>query len=88
MKALQTFTKEYLDHCRQLSHMQIAQFLDDFRNLQLSEKPDKSKLISIKIPLRLLSTFRLKAQATGVPYQTLIKQLMKVWVESFDMSKT
>jgi len=58
---------------------QVLQFLDDFRRLH-GERPATSKLISMKVPEDLLSTFKAKAKLRNIPYQTQIKILMKAWV--------
>ncbi|MCB0324113.1 MAG: hypothetical protein KDD69_11095 [Bdellovibrionales bacterium] len=79
MKAVQHFTKEYLESCKSLNASQIATFLEDFR--ELHRDPGKSKLVSIKIPERLLTCFRQRAELLGVPYQTQIKILMSEWLE-------
>lgn len=82
MRPLQYFTEEYLEQCRKMEPEQVLQFLEDFRELQKSRKPVKSKLISIKIPEDLLESFKAKANHTGRPYQTLIKKLMKEWLKT------
>jgi len=79
MKALQRFTTDYLDSCREMTPNQIIQFLDDFRRLH-GTKPTPSKLISIKVPTDLLGAFKAKAVMANTPYQTQIKALMKAWV--------
>lgn len=77
-KAVQYFSDEYLEHCKKMSPLQIAQFLEDFRLLQLREKPrGKSKLISMKVPEHLLSAFKAACEVQGVPYQSRIKDLMR-----------
>jgi predicted DNA binding CopG/RHH family protein len=82
MRPLQYFTDEYLEQCRKMKPEQVLQFLEDFRELQKLRKPVKSKLISIKIPEDLLESFKAKASHTGRPYQTLIKELMREWLET------
>ena len=79
MKAVQRFTDEYLDRCREMSPDQIVQFLDDFRRLHGS-RPSPSKLISMKVPIDLLQAFKAKAALAEVRYQTQIKRLMRAWV--------
>ena len=79
MKAVQTFSDEYLENCRQLRPDEILRFLEDFRLLH-SATPSQSKLISMKVPMDLLSTFRAKCELSGVRYQTQIKQLMLRWL--------
>lgn len=79
MKAVQYFSDEYLEQCREISPEQVLRFLDDFRRLHGS-KPSPSKLISLKVPQDLLQAFKAKASMAGTPYQTQIKALMKAWV--------
>lgn len=82
MRPLQYFTEDYLEQCRKMKPKQVLQFLEDFRELQMPRKPVKSKLISIKIPEDLLESFKAKANLTGRPYQTLIKELMREWLKA------
>ncbi|MDH5693798.1 MAG: hypothetical protein OEZ47_11905 [Gammaproteobacteria bacterium] len=79
MKALQTFSHEYLNHCKRMSADEILHFLEGFRQLH-GQGDDKSRLISIKIPESLLSSFRFKCELNGLKYQTQIKRLMKDWL--------
>ena len=79
MKAVQRFTDEYLESCRQMTPDQIIRFLDDFRRLHGSS-PAPSKLISMKVPTDLLNAFKAKAALSNVRYQTQIKELMRAWV--------
>lgn len=80
-KGLQKFTKEYLDECKKLSPEEILQFLENYKHLYYqASQPQKTKLISIKIPQNLLDAFRLRAKTEGIPYQTQIKKLMQDWV--------
>lgn len=84
MKALQTFSPEYLERCQQMTPQEIANFLDQFRQVHGGKSPAKakSKLISIKIPEDLLQAFRTKAELQGTPYQTQIKKLMRDWLST------
>jgi len=79
MKALQLFSDEYLQQCRNLTPDQVIRFLDDFGRLH-GKRPARSKLISMKVPEDLLNTFKAKAKMINMPYQTQIKTLMKEWV--------
>ncbi len=79
MKAVQYFSDEYLERCRDMTADEILRFLDDFRRLHGSS-PAKSKLISIKVPEDLLNAFKAKAGMANTPYQTQIKALMKAWL--------
>lgn len=78
-KAVQHFTKEYLDRCAKLTPEQILEFLENYRQL-VSSVPEKCELISLKIEPSLLKAFKQKAQLENIRYQTKIKQLMKEWV--------
>jgi uncharacterized protein (DUF4415 family) len=84
MKAIQYFSDDYLAQCRTMSPDQILRYLDDFRRLHAAT-PQVSKLISLKVPVDLLSAFKAKAKMVGTPYQTQIKALMKAWVMSQEM---
>jgi predicted DNA binding CopG/RHH family protein len=58
----------------------IVEFLANFQKLKDPRAQHPSKQISIKIPEPLLAAFRFKADQAGVPYQTMIKQLMERWL--------
>jgi predicted DNA binding CopG/RHH family protein len=75
-KALQKFTPEYLEQCKKMSPKEILEFIENFRNLILSQ-PSKTKLISLKVEEDLLENFRKKCELSGVKYQTQIKKLMR-----------
>jgi predicted DNA binding CopG/RHH family protein len=82
-RPVQFFSDDYLAHCRKMSTPQICQFLESFRLLVSEPKlKSKRKLISLKVPIPLLECFRAKAEATGIPYQTQIQNLMEDWVKS------
>lgn len=74
-KTVQYFSDDYLENCKTMTSEQILSFLEQFRELHSGERK-KSKLISIKIPEDLLKAFKSRAKLQGIPYQTLIKQLM------------
>jgi predicted DNA binding CopG/RHH family protein len=82
MKALQKFSKEYLENCKSLKPEEIIQFLQDFTNLHSQPTKSKPKLISIKVPENLLDLFRKKADLEGIAYQTQIKKLMYSWLKT------
>lgn len=79
-KALQTFSDDYLEYCRRLNPDQIIAFLDQFRMVAFAGQKSSSKLISMKIPVPLLESFRFKATSQGKCYQTVIKELMTDWL--------
>lgn len=76
MKALQIFSDEYLEACKELSTEEIGQFLEDFRQIHSKKLSEKSKLISLKVPPSLLNAFKIQCQLEDVKYQTKIKKLM------------
>ena len=79
MRALQTFSDEYLERCQGMSVEEKFDFIENFR-LMHSQVKSPSKLISIKIPEHLLETFKQKAKLEGIAYQTQIKNLMIDWL--------
>ncbi|MEI6806089.1 MAG: CopG family antitoxin [Myxococcaceae bacterium] len=79
-KALQMFSNEYLEYAKQLTPRQIVDFLEDFRQIAAAGQPQKSKLISMKVPQNLLDAFKIQAKLAGRPYQSLIKDLMRTHV--------
>ena len=78
-RPVQYFTDEYLEQCKKLSPKEVLEFLDNFRRLNAPHQG--TKLISMKVEVPLLKAFKIKAQQLGVPYQRLIKTLMKEWLE-------
>lgn len=78
-KTIQYFSPEYLERCKGMTPDQIIEFLENYRML-ISNVPEKCQLISIKIEPSLLNAFKHKAQLNNIPYQTLIKKLMKEWL--------
>lgn len=78
-RPIQTFSDDYLKQCEKIPHAETIRFLEGFRSLH-SER-HTMKLISIKIEESLLNTFKFKAKQLGIPYQRLIKQAMRVWLE-------
>jgi len=79
-KPLQIFSDEYLEQCKKLTSNQIVEFLDQFRIIANAGYKSQSKLISIKIPLELLEAFKFKAKLQNRAYQTVIKDLMQLWL--------
>ncbi len=78
MKPVQYFSDDYLKQCRQATPEAVLEYLESFR--LLSSSSEKSKLISIKIPLPLLNNFRQKCELEKLRYQTQIKVLMEEWL--------
>jgi predicted DNA binding CopG/RHH family protein len=82
MKAVQYFSKEYLLSCQAMSIEERIEYLENFRRLMFevhdgSSHKTKTKLISIKMPEDLLYHLKMRAQREGIPYQTLIKKLLR-----------
>ncbi|MGK5086111.1 CopG family antitoxin [Bdellovibrionota bacterium FG-2] len=80
-RALQIFSRERLIQDQTLSKDEIADFLNDFQALAFGDE-GKRKLISLRVPERLLKIFKEKAKASGRPYQTLLIELMRQWVKT------
>lgn len=78
-KTLQHFSKERLAQDAKLSVDEIARFLDEFASLAHGEEGDR-KLISLRVPEKLLAVFKEKAKRNGVRYQTQIIDLIRQWV--------
>jgi predicted DNA binding CopG/RHH family protein len=78
MKPVQLFSDDYLEQCKDASPEAILEFLESFR--LMNKRPEKSKLISMKIPVSLLEGFRRRCELEGVKYQTQIKKLMERWL--------
>jgi predicted DNA binding CopG/RHH family protein len=88
VRPVQRFSDAYLVQCRAMTPDQIAQFLEDFRELQGArlghQRAEGSTLISLRVPKPLLRLFRARAAAAGVAYQTQVKRLMAEWVGAAD----
>lgn len=78
-KPVQYFTREYLERCKGMTPDQIIEYLENFRVLA-SDATEKCQLISLKIEPSLLDAFKQKTKLEGIPYQTQIKKLMKIWL--------
>lgn len=78
MRPVQHFSDDYLEQCRKASPEAILEFLESFR--LMNERPGKSKLISLKVPVPLLEGFRRRCELENVRYQTQIKNLMERWL--------
>ncbi|NDC39741.1 MAG: hypothetical protein EBZ48_17165 [Proteobacteria bacterium] len=82
-RPIQYFSKDYLAECRKLTPTAIAKYLEEFRLLQAErDQVGPSKLISLKVPQRLLKAFRGRCELEGVRYQTKMKALMREWLAS------
>lgn len=86
MKSVQLFNQEYVERCAEMTPLQIARFLDDYRKVHAAEQVQRgaSKLISMRVPEDLLSAFKTQAKLQGRPYQAVIKELMRKWLLEFD----
>ena len=71
MKKRKAKVQQFLDR-----HEQIIDFIENFRLLQLADKPGDSTLISIRIPNKLLAAFKAQSEFEGIKYQSKIKELM------------
>jgi predicted DNA binding CopG/RHH family protein len=82
MKPVQYFSPEYLKQCQKIPVTDRLQFLEDFRKLQDRKIRSKSRLISLRIDEVLLERFKDKAKNFGLPYQTLLKKLIRDYLTS------
>ena len=82
MKTVQYFSDEYLARCKQLSTVQVAKYLEDFRLINAPVRKSESRLISIKVEVDLLEAFKTKSRLDGVPYQSRIKKIMRDWLSA------
>lgn len=84
-RAVQYFTKEYLEQCSNMKAEERLEFLDNFRQLSFAaaqnppqeKQTPPSKAICIKMPQDLLQLLKLKASQKGIPYQSYMKQLLR-----------
>jgi uncharacterized protein (DUF4415 family) len=60
---------------------EVVEFMENYWQLMDPRARLPLKLISIKMDVPLLESFKLKAAREGIPYQTKIKQLMREWLE-------
>lgn len=81
MIALQIHSPESLARGQKMTADEIVRFLEDFRQIN-GHNPQPSKLISLKVPVPLLNTFRFQCEQQGLKYQTQIKTLMKNWLQT------
>jgi predicted DNA binding CopG/RHH family protein len=79
LKGVQFFSQAYLDQCAKMTPDQILEFLENYR-LLISTVPEKCQLISLKVEPSLLKAFEKRAQMENIPYQTLIKKLMRQYI--------
>jgi len=81
MKPVQFFSDEYLEVSRKSNPTQIATFLEDYRSLhsnaQLQMDRGPTKLISIRLPVKMISDLKSLSKVKQIPYQTLIKQMIE-----------
>lgn len=78
-KALQLFTDERLASDARLSKDEIARFLDEFQAVANGDEGPR-KLISVRVPEKILNLFKERAKRDGWRYQTLLIDLMRKWV--------
>ncbi|MEW6055965.1 MAG: putative molybdenum carrier protein [Bdellovibrionota bacterium] len=78
-KALQYFSVERLKLDANLPKEEIAKFLDEFQSV-VHGNEGKRKLISLRVPEKLLDLFKKKAKRSEISYQTQIVTLMREWV--------
>ncbi len=88
MKSVQFLSPEYLRQARKTTLKQRLEFLENFRLLHGQAKPERSRLISLRVPENLLRSFRRQAEAEGKKYQTKIKELMTAYLSFSTLDKS
>lgn len=78
-RSVQKVSTEYLKHCAKLSYKQRAQFVEDFKKVYFSQK-DESVAISLRMQRVMLNQLKDRAEAQGIKYQTLIKDLIRQYL--------
>lgn len=79
-KTLQIHSEERIREDKVVTVEQALQFLHEFQMLHQGDEGPR-KLISIRVPERLLELFRAKAERHGKRYQTEIIRLMRESLE-------
>ena len=80
IRALQKHSPERLRSDREVTAEQALQFLHEFQLLTQGDEGPR-KLISLRVPERLLELFRAQAERRGRRYQTEILRLMREALE-------
>jgi len=76
-RAIQYFNQEYLNECSKMKPQHIIEFLENFSKATTSPPKQTQKLISMRVPEDLLLLFKHRSKLEGIPYQSLIKKLMR-----------
>jgi hypothetical protein len=79
-RTLQVHSEKRIHEDKNVTAEQTLVFLHEFQLLHQGEE-GPSKLISIRVPERLLKLFRAKAERQGKRYQTEILRLMRESLE-------
>ncbi len=83
-RPVQYFSEAYIQLCQKMSLEEIVDKIseqqDFFWQLHQEKSFNESVLISLKIPKNLLTEFRKKSSASGVKYQTQLKNLIMSWI--------
>ena len=82
-RALQKASSRRIAADRKVTPEQALQFLEEFQLLMQGDE-GSTKLISIRVPGRLLKVFRSKCDKQGRRYQSQILELMRQWARSRD----
>ncbi|UPT74118.1 MAG: hypothetical protein M0D55_20255 [Elusimicrobiota bacterium] len=66
-RPVQYFSDEALARSRKLTPEQALRVLEDFRLLRAEPRRERSRLISIRIPVDVLDAFKAKSARAGAP---------------------
>jgi len=78
-RPVQKFSEERLTLDQNITPEQALAFVHEFQRLVAGDEGPR-KLISLRVPERLLQQFRAQAERRGVPYQTQLVALMRDWL--------
>ena len=78
-RPVQKFSKERLTLDQAITPEQALAFVHEFQQLMAGDEGPR-KLISLRVPERLLEQFRAKAERQGVRYQTQLIALIRQWL--------
>jgi predicted DNA binding CopG/RHH family protein len=79
-KALQISSKGQIERDQKLDPVDVLNFLEDFQRVIAGDE-GRRKLISLRVPDRLLEQFQKKAKNHRISYQTQIVELMRQWIK-------
>lgn len=80
-KGKQLLSKEYARTTSEASVSEILHFLEDYRQIASGDE-GPTKLISLRVPEKILELFKIKAKHQDKKYQTVIVKLMREYLKT------